>query len=113
MKRWPGHQAFVLQRLSALVLLAAVAAGAMRIAFGPPVTFVQWQAWSAQPFGAGALLVLAMAVLVHAWVGVRDVILDYIHPIRLRLAVLVALAVGLVLLALWTIVIVATHAMSG
>ena len=113
MKRWPGHRAFLIQRLSALVLLAGLAVGAMRIAFGPPVTFVQWQAWSAQPIGAGALVVLAMAVFVHTWVGVRDVILDYIHAIKLRRAVLGAVAAGLVLLALWTIVIVATHVISA
>jgi succinate dehydrogenase / fumarate reductase membrane anchor subunit len=94
------------------MLLAGVAVGAMRIAFGPPVTFVQWQAWSAQPLGAGALVVLAMAVFVHTWVGIRDVILDYIHSIRLRRAVLGVVAAGLFLLALWTIVIVATHTIS-
>jgi succinate dehydrogenase / fumarate reductase membrane anchor subunit len=108
-----GHRAFVLQRLSALVLLAYLTAGALRLAFGPPVTFAQWQSWSAQPLGAGALLVLAMAVLAHAWVGIRDVILDYIHPFGLRLAMLGAVAAGLVLLALWTILIVVTHAISA
>jgi len=109
MKPFSGHRAFLLQRLSAVVLLAGLAAGALRVAFGSPVTFAQWQAWSGQPHGAGTLLVVSMAVLTHAWIGIRDVVLDYIHPIRLRFAVLAAVAAGLVLLALWTVLIVVTH----
>ncbi len=108
-----GHRAFLLQRLSALVLLAGLAAGALRIAFGPPVTFAQWQAWSAQPLGAAILVVLSLALLAHAWVGIRDVILDYIHPSGLRLAALGGSAAGLVVLALWTIVIVVAHVMAA
>jgi len=111
-KLFSGHRAFLLQRLSAVVLLAALAAGTLRLAFGPPVTFAQWQAWSAQPLGAGVLLVLALAVLAHAWVGLRDVVLDYIHPLGLRLAVLIAVATGLVSLAVWTSVILAVHLMA-
>jgi succinate dehydrogenase / fumarate reductase, membrane anchor subunit len=113
MKPFSGHRAFLLQRLSAVVLLACLAAAAVRVAFGPAVTFAQWQAWSAHPLGAAALLLPAMAVLAHAWVGIRDVILDYIHPVRLRLAVLAAVAAGLVLLALWTTVIVVAHVISA
>lgn len=113
MKVFSGHRAFLLQRLSAVVLLAGLAAGALRVAFGPPVTFAQWQVWSGQPLGAAALLVISMAVLAHAWVGIRDVILDYIHPLALRLAALGAVAAGLVLLALWTILILATHVISA
>jgi succinate dehydrogenase / fumarate reductase membrane anchor subunit len=56
------------------------------------------------------LLVLAVALLAHAWVGVRDVVLDYIGPLALRLAVLALAAAGLVLLGLWTALIVVSHA---
>jgi succinate dehydrogenase / fumarate reductase membrane anchor subunit len=112
MRLYSGQRAFVLQRLSALVLLAYVTAAALRLAFGPPPTFQAWQTWAGQPLGAGVLLVLAGALIVHAWVGIRDVVLDYIHPLGLRLALLGAAATGLAALAAWTLVIVATHALS-
>lgn len=113
MRPLSGRGAFILQRSSAVVLLAYLCAGAMRVAFGPPVSFAQWQAWSAQPLGAAALLALALAVLAHAWVGIRDVVLDYIHPFRLRLAALSAVAAGLILLALWTILVLAMNVISA
>jgi succinate dehydrogenase / fumarate reductase membrane anchor subunit len=107
-----GQRAFVLQRLSALVLLAYVAGGTLRLAFGPAPSFEGWNAWSAQPLGAMLLLVLAGALIVHAWVGLRDVVLDYVHPLGLRLAVLGAAATGLAALAAWTLFVLINHALS-
>ena len=111
MRIFSGQRAFVLQRLSALVLLAYVAAAALRLAFGAPATLEQWQAWAAQPAAAAALLVLAVALIVHAWVGTRDVVLDYVHPLPLRLAILSLVGVGLMLIGTWTAFILVSHAL--
>lgn len=111
MRLFSGQRAFVLQRLSALALLAFLAAGALRLAFGAQISIAQWQAWSAQPFGAILLLALVAAVLAHAWIGIRDVALDYIKPVPLRLMFLAAAAAGLTLLAAWTLLIVVSHAL--
>lgn len=111
MRLFSGQRAFVVQRLSALVLLAFLGGGALRLALGPPASLEQWQAWVAQPLGAAAVLLFALAVLAHAWVGIRDVVLDYIHPLPLRLTVLGLAAVGLALLAAWTALILVSHAL--
>ena len=113
MKLLSGQRAFVAQRLSAIVLLAYVGAAALRLAFGPAVSFADWQAWSARPPGAALLLLLAVAVLLHAWVGSRDVILDYIPGAGARVAALGALAAGLAGLGAWVLVIVLSHALSN
>jgi succinate dehydrogenase / fumarate reductase membrane anchor subunit len=106
-----GQRAFVVQRISALALLAFAAAGALRLAFGGPITLAKWQAWSAQPLAAAALLLLAAALFAHAWVGTRDVLLDYVRPFALRLALLAIAAAGLALLAAWTAFILVSHAL--
>jgi succinate dehydrogenase / fumarate reductase membrane anchor subunit len=112
MNLFTGQRAFVVQRLSALAVLAFVAAAALRLAFGPAPTFAQWQAWSAQPLAATALLVLVAAVLAHAWVGVRDVALDYVRPLALRLAVLGVVATGLAGLGAWTLLVLVNHVLA-
>jgi succinate dehydrogenase / fumarate reductase membrane anchor subunit len=111
MRIFSGQRAFVLQRMSALVLLACLSATALRLALGPRVTFAQWQAWMAQPLAAAALLLVAAAVLVHAWVGIRDVVLDYVQPVALRLTAMALAAAGLLVLAAWTGFIVLAHAL--
>jgi succinate dehydrogenase / fumarate reductase membrane anchor subunit len=106
-----GQRAFVVQRLSALLLLAFVVAGAGRLAFGSAVTLAQWQAWAAQPLAAALLLLGAAALFAHAWVGIRDVILDYVDPYPLRLGVLALAAAGIALLASWAVLVVVSHAL--
>lgn len=111
MRIFSGQRAFVLQRISALVLLACLTAMALRLAIGPPVTFAQWQTWMAQPLAASALLLVAAALFMHAWVGIRDVVLDYVQPLALRLTVMSLAAAGLLVLAAWTGFIVLAHAL--
>lgn len=106
-----GQRAFVVQRLSALVLLAFVAAGALRLALGSPLRLAEWQAWAAQPLAAATLALLAAALFAHAWVGIRDVLLDYVKPLSLRLSLLAAAALALLLLAGWTALILVSHAL--
>jgi len=112
MRIFSGQRAFVAQRLSALVLLAAAAAAALRLAFGVAPGFERWQAWAAGAPGSVILLVVAGALVIHAWVGLRDVVLDYVHVAALRLSLLAAAALGLAALGAWTLLIVARHALS-
>lgn len=106
-----GQRAFVVQRFSALVLLAFVAAAGLRLALGSAVTLEQWQAWAAQPLAAATLALLAAALFAHAWVGIRDVVLDYVRPLPVRLVVLGSIALGLALLGAWTAFILVSHAL--
>lgn len=111
MTLFSGQRAFVVQRLSALVMLAFLVAAGLGLAIGPAPNLAAWQDWVAQPIGAAAVLVFAAAVLAHAWVGIRDVALDYVRPLGLRLGVLGAAAAGLALLGAWAAVIVVSHAL--
>lgn len=109
MNLFSGQRAFVVQRLSALVVLAYLAAAALWLLFEPGTTLERWRAFSAQPAGAALVLALVAAVLAHAWVGVRDVLLDYARPRALRLALLAGAALGILGLGAWSAVIVAAH----
>jgi len=98
-------------RLTALALLPYAAAGALRLALGAPIALEQWRVWAARPAGAALVALLAAALLLHAWVGTRDVVLDYVQPLALRFAVLGAAAAGLAFLGLWTALILVSHAL--
>ena len=111
MRIFSGQRAFLLQRLTALVLLAYVAGACLRLAFGAPLSLEHWRAWAARPAGAALIALLAAALLLHAWVGVRDVVLDYVKPLGLRLAVLGIVAAVLALFGLWTGLILVSHAL--
>jgi succinate dehydrogenase / fumarate reductase membrane anchor subunit len=57
--------------------------------------------WAAHPVVALALLVLVPVLLMHAWVGIRDVLIDYVHVLGLRIALLSLFAFVFVASGLW------------
>ncbi|RMD80322.1 MAG: succinate dehydrogenase, hydrophobic membrane anchor protein, partial [Gammaproteobacteria bacterium] len=94
-----GLRAWVAQRLSAVYLLLYSLYLAGRLGGeGLPGDSAAWRAFLAEPLMGSATLVLVLMLLLHAWVGVRDVLIDYVHPWRLRLALLALLAGALLLL---------------
>ena len=88
-----GLRPWVIQRVSAVyitlftlyLLYCAISASEM--------SFEPWRAWLFNPFNSIGMGLFIIAVLFHAWIGVRDVILDYVHNIMLRILVL-SLVVG-------------------
>jgi succinate dehydrogenase / fumarate reductase membrane anchor subunit len=60
--------------------------------------------FSSQVMRAVSLLVL-LAVYLHAWVGVRDVVMDYVKPAGIRLAIYVAVILALLLYVIWSVII--------
>jgi succinate dehydrogenase / fumarate reductase membrane anchor subunit len=51
-----------------------------------PLDFAGWQALFAPRWLRVLTLLATLALALHAWVGMRDIFMDYVHPIGLRLA---------------------------
>jgi succinate dehydrogenase / fumarate reductase membrane anchor subunit len=96
-----GLRAWLVQRVSAVYLLAFILFFIGRLLVAPPQDFVSWRAWVAQPAVAVAMLAAFAALLFHAWVGLRDVMLDYVKPIALRAPALALVAGALIGIGLW------------
>jgi succinate dehydrogenase / fumarate reductase membrane anchor subunit len=96
-----GLGEWLLQRLSALYVAGFSVYAAAHLLMSPPVDFLAWRAW----FGSGpvrlAWALFFVLVFVHAWIGMRSVFMDYLHPLWLRLSALALTAMGLLALALW------------
>ncbi len=102
MKRGPtGLPAWMVQRASALYLLLFLIFVLASFALAPPHSRAEWLQWLAHPAMRLALAIIFAALLAHMWVGLRDVLLDYAQPVRIRPYLLAALAVGLCALGVW------------
>lgn len=106
MRLLSGQRAWILQRISAMYLLLVITAGTLwLLAFGQP-GFDAWRAFVAHPAGALTLLLFYGAIFAHAWVGLRDIVLDYVHAFAVRAALLVSIAAVLLALGGWAALIV-------
>jgi succinate dehydrogenase membrane anchor subunit len=101
--RFTGMRAWWVQRVSAVYMLLFILFLLATLALRPMHAYPQWRAWVARPGTSLGFLVFAGALLAHAWVGLRDVLLDYARPARLRNGLLVAVALGLAGLGGWVL----------
>jgi len=98
-----GLRAWLLQRFTAIYLGIYLLATLGYIVWHGPFSYPQWRAWLAHPGMGVATVLFAIAVLLHAWVGVRDVLIDYIHAVWLRLSLMAVTALVLLASLLWVI----------
>lgn len=96
-----GLRAWLLQRFSAIYLLLFFLSALVYFVFFPPHSYQAWHAWVTTPVVSIAIMVFFAALLLHAWVGLRDVMLDYAKPLALRVSALALLGLGLLIIAMW------------
>ncbi len=96
-----GFRPWFFQRISAVYLLAYLIFFLAQLLICPIEDYARWKAWLSAPVIWMATGLFFLALFIHLWVGLRDVILDYIHPVALRVALLTGLGAVLAALTLW------------
>ena len=113
MRIFSGQRAWVLQRATAIVVLLLLTVGAAALLVGPPLSFERWQALATSAHGAVLIVVFFAALCMHAWVGARDVVLDYIHAPAVRLPLLALIAIILMAIVIRVALTLAAHFTAG
>jgi succinate dehydrogenase / fumarate reductase membrane anchor subunit len=85
-----GLRDWLAQRVTAVVMAVYSVVLVAVLLGSEPLTYAVWREIFAQGFMRVATLVFAASVAWHMWVGVRDILMDYIQPAGLRLALQVA-----------------------
>ncbi|MEF8792192.1 succinate dehydrogenase, hydrophobic membrane anchor protein [Thiohalorhabdus sp.] len=73
-----GLWAWWWQRLSALYIAAFLVLGIVWLTVAPPSGYGQWRIWLAYDAVRLALALFVAAVGVHAYIGARDIMMDYV-----------------------------------
>jgi succinate dehydrogenase / fumarate reductase membrane anchor subunit len=87
----------VLMALFTLLLLAQV------LLSKGPISYYKWAGIFSTQWMKVLTFTVILALLYHVWIGVRDIWMDYIKPVALRLTLQVASIVWLVGCAGWAI----------
>jgi succinate dehydrogenase / fumarate reductase membrane anchor subunit len=94
---------FLLQRLTAVVLVAFVAILALRLLGAGRLDYVAWASIFVPLWMKVLTLVAIFALLYHAWIGVKDIWMDYVKPVWVRLALQMLTALWLLACAVWSV----------
>ncbi|MCK5092368.1 MAG: succinate dehydrogenase, hydrophobic membrane anchor protein [Gammaproteobacteria bacterium] len=100
-RRIDGLRTWVWQRISAVYLLGFTLYLFFYFLSSSPMSYEQWSSWVAGPVASVAIVLFFMMLLVHAWVGIRDVVMDYIHPLFIRALILILAGFSLLSCGIW------------
>jgi succinate dehydrogenase / fumarate reductase, membrane anchor subunit len=98
-----GMRDWLSQRVTAVLMALFTIVLLLQVLLGGPLGYDRW----ASIFSAQWMKVLSFVVFIalgwHAWVGVRDILMDYVKPVAMRLVLQVATMVWLVGCMGWAI----------
>jgi succinate dehydrogenase / fumarate reductase membrane anchor subunit len=98
-----GLRDWLAQRITAAVMAVYSVIVAVVLLSGQPISYAVWRDLFAQGWMRVATLLFAASLAWHAWVGMRDIFMDYVKPTGLRLAFEVLTVVLLAVYLGWTV----------
>ena len=101
--RASGFRAWLYQRLTAVYMALFIIWFAFSALINSPSNYVEWKDWIGCGSTATALSIFFLALLYHVWVGMRDVLIDYVKPFAVRIGLMAVLALGLIFMAIWVL----------
>jgi succinate dehydrogenase / fumarate reductase membrane anchor subunit len=98
-----GLRAWVLQRISAVYLAVYFLVTASYLVINSPFSYEAWRGWLADPWVNLATGLFILSLLVHAWVGIRDVVMDYVPHTALRVSLFALIGLTLAGCGIWSL----------
>lgn len=96
-----GLRDWLIQRITAVVMALYSVALAGYLLLQPHLDYDVWTSlFSGQPMRTFTLLFL-LSVFYHVWIGMRDIVMDYVKPASVRLAIHVVVILVSLLYVIW------------
>jgi succinate dehydrogenase / fumarate reductase membrane anchor subunit len=92
---------WLLQRLTAIVMAVYTVGMVACLLWHAPASHADWKAMFSGSVLRVATMLFVLALLYHAWVGMRDIVMDYLKPAGLRLVVEAGIALVLLFYLVW------------
>lgn len=98
-----GLRDWLIQRVTAVVMLVYTLGIAGYLLLQPVVDYNAWTLLFSSNVVRSISLLFLLSVFYHAWIGVRDIVMDYVKPAAVRLVVYVLVILALLLYVIWSV----------
>ena len=99
-----GLRDWLAQRVTALIMALFTVVVLVQVIFSKgPIGYPTWAGIFSAQWMKSLTFAVIIALLYHAWVGMREIFMDYLKPLGLRLALQVFSIVWLVACSGWAI----------
>ena len=97
-----GLSDWLLQRLTAVVMAGYTVFVVVALVMHRPMNYAAWRSIFAEMWFQVGTMLFVGALLYHAWVGMRDILMDYLRSTSIRLTAEFAVAFVLLFYLVWT-----------
>lgn len=97
-----GLRDWLAQRVTAVVMTVYTVLFVIVLAAMPQFDYEHWKALWTMPVMRYATVLFMLNLLFHAWVGVRNIFMDYVKPTGLRLTLHSIVILALIWYAVWS-----------
>ena len=98
-----GLKDWLAQRVTALVMAVYVIVFVGILLVGPPQHYDDWRSLFSNRIMRIATFVFFIGLFWHTWIGIRDILMDYVKPTGVRLGLEIAVVLVLVGYAVWAV----------
>lgn len=98
-----GLRDWLAQRITAVIMAIYSVIAVVVLISSKSITYAVWRDLFSQGWMRVATLLFMVSLAWHAWVGVRDILMDYIKPDGLRLSLQVGTLLVIATYVGWTI----------
>lgn len=98
-----GWKDWLIQRITAVIMVIfSLVIGTVILVHGK-FSYEEWKLlFASQPIRILTLLFF-LSIFYHAWIGIRDVLMDYLKPVSIRLGLQTVVVVLLIIYTIWAI----------
>lgn len=96
-----GLRPWLIQRVSAVYIALFVFYSGFSFALAQDISYQRWIDWLYHPVNIIAVGLFVIALLLHAWIGIRDIILDYVHNTLVRMIAFTLVMVVVTASGIW------------
>jgi succinate dehydrogenase / fumarate reductase membrane anchor subunit len=98
-----GLRDWLIQRVTAVVMAIYTVIIAGYLCLQPQLNYVSWSALFANQLMRTFTSLFLFSLFYHAWIGVRDIVMDYIKPPGVRLVIHVLVILTILIYTIWSV----------
>jgi succinate dehydrogenase / fumarate reductase membrane anchor subunit len=98
-----GLRDWLIQRVSALVMVVYSVVLASYLLLQEQLNYDVWTGLFSNLAMRTFRLLFLLALFYHAWIGIRDIVMDYVKPASIRLVIHTLVVLALIVYTIWSV----------
>ncbi len=98
-----GLKDWLIQRITAVLMVVYLLILTIIILIHSPQDYVAWKTIFSNQWLRIASFLFLLSLMWHAWVGIRNILMDYIHNTSIRLTLQILVILSLLFYLVWSV----------